>query len=150
MHADRRQVVGDSRIPNGRQAIRAAVLWGLLFGGMQAAAPLLVWWLAPGTVYAISLIVIAPIYIGFAVADGRPIIIAVESSVAALFVVVAAAAITGPAWLLVLGVIGHGIKDLWQHRRQYVAGTRWWAPFCCTVDLVAAALITLAILGGLL
>jgi len=90
------------------------------------------------------------IYIGFAVADGRPIIIAVESSVAALFVLVAAAAITGPAWLLVLGLVGHGIKDLWQHRRQYVAGTRWWAPFCCTVDLVAAALMSLAILGGLL
>ena len=148
MHADRRQVVGDSRIPNGRQAIRAAVLWGLLFGGMQAAAPLLVWWLAPGTVYAISLTLIASVYIGFAVADGRPTIIAVESCVAAIFVVVAAAAITGPAWLLVIGLVGHAFKDLWQHRRQYVAGTRWWAPFCCTVGLVAPALITLAILGG--
>jgi hypothetical protein len=91
---------------------------------MQAASPLLIWWLALGTVYAISLILIAPISIGFAVADGRPIIIAVESSVAALFVLVAAAAITGPAWLLVIGVVGHGIKDLWQHRRQYVAHTR--------------------------
>ena len=90
------------------------------------------------------------LYIGFAVADGRPIIIAVESSIAALFVVVAAAAITGPAWLLVIGLLGHALKDLWQHRRQYVAGTRWWTPFCCTVDLVAAALITLAILGGIL
>ena len=84
MHADRRQVVGDSRIPTGRQAIRAAVLWGLLFGGMQAAAPLLVWWLAPGTVYAISLILIAPVSIGFAVADGRPIIIADATSRAAV------------------------------------------------------------------
>jgi RsiW-degrading membrane proteinase PrsW (M82 family) len=122
----------------------------LLFGGIQAASPLLLWWLAPATVYAISLIVIAPIYIGLAVADGRPFIIAVESSVAALFVVVAAAAITGPAWLLVIGLLGHGIKDLWQHRRQFVTGTRWWAPFCCTVDLVAAALISLAILRGML
>ena len=86
MHADRRQDVGDSHGTTGRQAIRAAILWGLLFGGMQAASPLLIWWLAPGTVYAISLILIAPIYIGFAVADGRPIIIAVESSVAAIFV----------------------------------------------------------------
>jgi len=39
-------------------------------------------------------------------------------------VVVAAAAITGPAWLLVIGLVGHALKDLWQHRRQYVAGTR--------------------------
>jgi hypothetical protein len=29
-------------------------------------------------------------------------------------VVVAAAAVTGPAWLLVLGFTGHGLKDLWQ------------------------------------
>ena len=150
MHADVRHDGAHSHGTIGRQALRAAILWGLLFGGIQAAAPLLIWWLAPGTVYAISLIVIAPIYIGFAVADGRPIIIAVESSVAAIFVVIAAAAITGPAWLLVIGLVGHALKDLWQHRRQYVAGTRWWAPFCCSVDLVAAARITLALLAGML
>ena len=150
MHADIRLDIDDSHLPTKRHTSRAAILWGLLFGGMQAASPLLIWWLAPGTVYAISLILIAPISIGFAVADGRPIIIAVESSVAALFVVVAAAAITGPAWLLVIGLVGHALKDLWQHRRQFVAGTRWWAPFCCTVDLVAAALMSVAILGGLL
>ena len=150
MHADIRRDVGDSHVSTGRHTIRAAVLWGLLFGGIQAAAPLVVWWLAPGTVYALSLILIASVYIGFAVADGRPIVIAVESSIAAIFVVIAAAAITGSAWLLVIGLAGHALKDLWQQRRQYVAGTRWWAPFCCTVDLVAAALIGLAILGGML
>jgi hypothetical protein len=150
MQTDIRHDGAPSHGTTGQHTIQAAILWGLLFGGMQAASPLLIWWLTPGTVYAISLILIAPISIGFAVADGRPIIIAVESSVAALFVVVAAAAITGPAWLLVIGLVGHGIKDLWQHRRQYVAGTRWWAPFCCTVDLVAAALMSVAILGGML
>jgi hypothetical protein len=97
MHTDIRQDGALSHGTTGQYSIGAAFLWGLLFGGMQAASPLVVWWLAPGTVYAISLILIAPIYIGFAVADGRPIIIAVESSVAAIFVVVAAAAITGPA-----------------------------------------------------
>ena len=50
---------------------------------------------------------------------------AVESSIAAAFVLLAAAAITGPAWLLVLGYAGHGLKDFWQERSQYVAGTRW-------------------------
>ena len=64
-------------------------------------------------------------------------------------VLVVASAITGPAWLLVIGLLGPAFKDLWQHRRQYVAGTRWWAPFCCTVDLVAAALIGFAILTGI-
>ena len=43
---------------------------------------------------------IAFVYIGFAVADGRPKVIAVESGVALVFVIVAAAAITGSPWLL--------------------------------------------------
>jgi hypothetical protein len=68
-----------------------------------------------------------------AVADGRPKVIAVESSIAAAFVLLAAAAITGPAWLLVLGYAGHGPKDFWQERSHYVAGTRWWPPFCVAV-----------------
>jgi hypothetical protein len=54
------------------------------------------------------------------------------------FVVIAAAGITGPTWLLVLGFAAHGLKDAWQQRAQYVSGTRWWPPFCAAVDLVVA------------
>ena len=128
--------------------MRAPVVWGVVFGGIQAASPLAFWWLAPATVYALGLVLIAAVYIGFAVADGRRSVIAVESGVAAIFVVVAAAAVTGSAWFLVLGLAGHGFKDLWQHRRQYVAETRWWAPFCLVVDWVAAAIIVLEIAAG--
>jgi hypothetical protein len=76
--------------------------------------------------------------IGFAVADGRWRVIALECSVAMAFVVIAAAGITGPTWLLVLGFAAHGLKDAWQQRAQYVSGTRWWPPFCAAVDLVVA------------
>jgi len=38
--------------------------------------------------------------------------VGVESGLAAIFVVVAAAAVTGSPWLLVLGLMGHGLKDL--------------------------------------
>ena len=55
------------------------------------------------TVYAIGLVFIAAVYIGFSVADARWKVIATETTVAAVFVVVAAAAITGSAWLLVVG-----------------------------------------------
>ena len=88
-------------------------------------------------------------YIGFAIADGRPTIVATEAGVAALFVVIAAAAVTGPAWLLVSGFTGHGLKDLWQHRHHYVANTRWWPPFCLVVDWVAAAILVLLIATGI-
>lgn len=81
-------------------------------------------------------------------ADGRPVI-AVESIVAGAFVVLAAAGVTGSVWLLVLGLAGHGLKDLWQHRSRYVANTRWWRPpFCMAVDWVAAAIITVEIVKG--
>ena len=110
------------------------MLWGVGVGGIQATSPLAFWWLDPATVYALGLILIAAVYIGFGVADGRPAVIVVESGVAALFVLVAAAGVTGPVWLLVLGFTGHGLKDLWQHRSHYVANTRWWPPFCLVVD----------------
>jgi hypothetical protein len=139
-----------ARTPNPRveRSLRAPVLWGVAFGVVQAAAPLGFWWLDPATVYALSLTLIAAVYIGFAVADGRPRVIAVETGIAAVFVMVAAAGITGPAWLLVLGLTGHGFKDLWQHRRQYVANTRWWPPFCLVVDWVAAAILVVLIVIG--
>jgi hypothetical protein len=92
---------------------------------------------------------IAAVYVGFAVADGRPKVIAVETSVAFAFVVVAAAAITGSPWLLVAGLAGHGLKDLWQHRTHFVANTRWWPPFCMIVDWVVAAIIVGEIAAGM-
>ena len=124
------------------------MLWGVVFGVIQAASPLGFWWLAPATVYALSLALIAAVYIGFAVADGRPTVIAVEATIAAVFVVVAAAGVTGPAWLLVAGFIGHGFKDLWQHRTHFVANTRWWPPFCLVIDFVAAAILVVLIVVG--
>ena len=81
---------------------RVPILWEVL----QAASPLGFWWLEPATVYALDLPLIAAVYIGFAVADGRLVVLAVESSVASLFVILAAVAITGTEWLLVVGTRG--------------------------------------------
>jgi hypothetical protein len=78
------------------------VLWGLVFGAGQAASPLAFWWLNTATVYALGLVLIASVYIGFAVADGRRSVLVVETSVATVFVIVAAAAVTGSPWLLVV------------------------------------------------
>ena len=141
--------IGRTDDPDAAQpAVRMPVIWGLVFGAIQAASPLAFWWLDADTVYALGLALIASIYIGFAVADGRPTVIAVESSVATVFVIVAAAAVTGSPWLLVLGLTGHGFKDLWQHRRHFVANTRWWPPFCLVVDWIAAAVIAIEIIAG--
>jgi hypothetical protein len=124
------------------------VAWGVVWGCLQAASPLAFFWLDDATVYAFGLVLIAAIYIGFAVADGRARVIAVETGVTAAFVVVAAVAVTGSAWLLVAGLAGHGLKDLWQHRTGFVANTRWWPPFCATVDFIAATIIAIVVVAG--
>jgi hypothetical protein len=117
-------------------------------GLVQVASPLAFWWLDAVTVYAFGLVLIGAIYIGFAVADGRPKVILVESTVASVFVVVAAIAVTGSVWLIVVGLVGHGLKDLWQHRTRFVGTTRWWPPFCAVVDWIAGAGVALAIIAG--
>ncbi len=100
-------------------------------------------WLTASTVYSLGLTLIAAVYVGFGVADGRRTVIAVEAGVASVFVVIAGIAVTGPAWLIIGGLAGHGLKDLWQHRTGFVANTRWWPSFCAIVDLVAATAIAL-------
>ena len=141
--------VSQQTVTASRSAIRAPMLCGIVVGLLQAATPLAFWWLDSATVYALGLVGIAFIYVGFAVADGRARVIAVESTVTFGFVVVAAAAVTGSPWLLVIGLAGHGIKDLWQHRSHFVANTRWWPPFCMTVDWVVAAIIAGEIAAGM-
>jgi hypothetical protein len=134
--------------PSGKRSILVPVLWGLVIGVIQAGSPLAVRWLDAATVYALELVLIAAVYIGFAVADGRPRVIAVETAVAGLFAVLATTAVTATAWLLVLGYAGHGLKDAWQQHRQYVANTRWWPPFCAAVDWLLAAILIIAITAG--
>ena len=133
-----------------RHPHRAPVAWGIALGVVQAASPLAFPWLDATTVYALGLAAIAAVYVGFAVADGRPRVLAMEVAVASAFVAVAAAAVPALPWLVVAGLTGHGLKDLVQHRTRFVAGTRWWPPFCAAVDVVAAGLIAVLLWAGLL
>ena len=109
------------RTHHGPGTLRVPVISGVLVGVLMAAAPLAFWWLPRATVYSLGLTLIAAMYVGFAVADGRRGVITVEIIVAAVFVLVAAVAATASPWLLVAGLAGHGAKDLWQHRTGYVA-----------------------------
>ena len=148
MIAPRRAPADQPRNATAFAGVRTPVAWGVVWGCLQAASPLVFFWLADATVYALGLTLIAAVYIGFSVADGRSRVIVVETGVATFFVVIAAAAVTGSAWLIVAGLAGHGLKDLWQQHSRFVANTRWWPPFCATVDFVAAAVIAVAIMAG--
>ena len=123
------------------------ILWGVAIGVFQAFSPLAFWWLEPALVWALALVLLASVYIGLAVADGRTSVVAAEIAVTSVFVIVATLAIKAP-WLGVIGVAAHGIKDLVQHRTHFVANTRWWPPFCLVVDFVAAAIIAILLVAG--
>lgn len=138
----------DAHIHSTRPAFKP-IIWGLVVGAIQAASPVAVRYLAPATLHALYIAFIAAVYIGFAVADGRTKVIAVESTVAAAFVVLAAVGVTGSAWLLVASYAAHGVKDFWQHRTQFVAGTRWWPPFCAAVDFLVAAILAVQVAYGM-
>ena len=133
-----------------RHGVRGPVAWGVPLGVVQGALPFALPWIDPAVVHALGLTLIAAVYVGFAVADGRRHVLAVEVAVATVFVVVATAAVTGSPWLVVAALAAHGVKDAWQHRTRFVAGTRWWPPFCAAVDWVAAGVVAAAIASGAL
>jgi hypothetical protein len=128
--------------------VRTPVVWGLVFGVVNVVVPPLFWWLALSTVHALAITLIAAVYIGFAVGDGRPRVLVIEVLVASAFVVLAATAVTETAWLLVVAYAAHGFKDVWQHRTHFVANTRWWPPFCCAVDWLVAIVLSVMIVAG--
>jgi hypothetical protein len=140
--------VADLHTPHVRPSLRVPILWGFVFGAIQAAAPVGFWWLEPATLQAMLLCFIAAVYVGFAVADGRPRVIAIECVIAAAFVLLASVSVTGTAWLLVAGYAGHGLKDFWQERHHFVVNTRWWPPFCACIDWVVALVLTIEIAAG--
>ena len=71
-----------------------AIGWGVGIGAAQAAIALAFWWLPLSTVHALMITLIAAVYVGFAVSDGRTRVIAVEVAVVVAFFIAAAAAVS--------------------------------------------------------
>jgi hypothetical protein len=126
-----------------------AIQWGVGIGVAQGAIAFAFWWVETSTVHALMVGLIAAVYVGFAVADGRAHVIAVECAVVVVFFITAAAAVTFTPWIIVGLYLAHGGKDLWQHRTGFVRGTRWWPPFCFAVDVAVAGVVAAQILLGL-
>jgi hypothetical protein len=143
----RRRVMTGAHVHSPKPSLQP-IIWGLAVGAVQAASPVAVRWVDPAVLHALYITFIAAIYIGFAVADGRPKVIALESAVAGAFFILASIGVTASAWLLVAGYAAHGLKDFWQHRTRFVSGTRWWPPFCAVVDFLVASILAVEIASG--
>ena len=111
-------------------------------GGALAAASVPLHLLVSGNVStdlaAVTLATVAAIYVGFALADGRPAIMGLEAGVALLFAMAALAGLTLSRWATIGAFALHGLWDYAHHRGIRTAMPRWYIPFCAVFDWVFA------------
>jgi hypothetical protein len=124
----------------GRSGWLAALAAGVIFGGITLIIPSL---LSRDTAFgllAILLGMIASVYLGYALNDGRLRAFQVEYVGIILFAALATIALTrGSAMLLALGYLAHGLWDLLHHRRGVEVRMPWWyVPLCLSYDTVVA------------
>jgi len=121
-----------------------AILAGVAGGGLTA-------WLAwspiipdPMAFHAVALALIAAIYLGFALMDGRISIAILEWSVGTVFVVLALLGLWQAPVLMAVGLILHGCWDI-AHRPRGVTTKlpAWYPPFCAAYDFVFAGVFLL-------
>jgi hypothetical protein len=90
-------------------------------------------------VSAMFLSLIAGVYVGFAVQDGRSRLIALEGCVALLFVLAAGLGALIWQWAIPLAYVFHGLWD-WAHVQLVKTDApRWYLPFCAAYDFAVAA-----------
>jgi hypothetical protein len=124
----------------GRSGWLAALVVGVIFAGVTLLIPSL---LSRDTAFgllAILLGMIASVYLGYALADGRLRAFQVEYVGIVAFTALATIALArDSALLLALGYLGHGLWDLVHHRRGVEVRIPWWyVPLCLSYDTVLA------------
>jgi hypothetical protein len=124
----------------GRSGWLAALVVGTVLGGATLIIPSL---LSADTAFgllAILLGMIASVYLGYALADGRLRAFQVEYVGMVAFAALATVSLAqGSAVLLALGYLGHGLWDLVHHRREVEVRMPWWyVPVCLGYDTVVA------------
>ena len=124
----------------GRSGWLAALVAGVIFAGVTLIIPSL---LSRDTAFgllAILLGMIASVYLGYALNDGRVRAFQVEYVGMVAFAALATIALArDSAVLLALGYLGHGLWDLIHHRRGVEVRMPWWyVPLCLSYDTVVA------------
>jgi hypothetical protein len=87
---------------------------------------------------AVILGLVAGIYVGFALQDGRRRILAIEGLAALAFLAFALAGLTWSPWFIPAAYALHGVWDLLHHRQITTAMPFWYPPMCAVYDWVFA------------
>src|SRR6188768_1884461 len=97
--------------------------------------------------YPVVLIVIATLYVLFAVMARSTSSLVGEAIFALVFVAIAAAGFRKTPWLIVAGLALHGVFDFFHHAVIANPGVpAWWPGWCLAYDGVAAAYLAALIL----
>jgi len=88
--------------------------------------------------YPTVLIVVALYYVLFAVMGGTVVTLMIESGVMTVFLLVAVAGFKFNLWIVVAGLVGHGVFDYFHAGIVTNAGMpEWWPAFCSAYDVCA-------------
>ena len=122
-------------------------LIGIVLAGIVCAFAMLVGFDRDGVFYPTLLIVVAHYYILFAVMGTAGDSLLMESLAAGGFVAVAVAGFKKSAWLIVAGLVGHGMFDFVHHRFIENPGVPvWWPGFCLAFDIFAGGFLAARLL----
>jgi hypothetical protein len=100
-----------------------------------------------GGFYPTVLIVVASYYVLFATMAGSHRAILAEVLVMGVFVAVAVAGFNGRPWLVVAGLAGHGVFDVFHGRLRLASSMpSWWPAFCMAIDVGLAACVAFLLL----
>jgi hypothetical protein len=124
----------------GRSGWLAALVAGTVLGGATLIIPSLLPRDTAFGLLAILLGMIASVYLGYALNDGRLRAFQVEYVGMVAFAALATMALArNSALLLALGYLGHGLWDLLHHRHGVEVRMPWWyVPVCLGYDTVVA------------
>ncbi len=97
--------------------------------------------------YPTMVLVIATYYVLFAVMASSTQTLALESLIAAGFIVLAVAGYKINLWLVVAALLGHSVLDLFHHLLVQNPGVpQWWPGFCLSFDVLAGACLAMLLL----
>jgi hypothetical protein len=127
--------MAESFLPFSRLPVRSGVMIGVApLPFHLVVSPELSYELA-----AITLVLIAGVYIGYAFKDGRASSILIELPTALAFSGAAWAGMNGYPSLIIAALALHGLWDLLHHNVVKTEIPRWYIPFCAATDWVMAA-----------
>jgi len=113
---------------------------GLLIGILLGMPHLVISDTASVELASMSLVFIAGIYVGFAITHGDDKPFLVETISALGYVLLAILGILFSRWILVLGLVAHGLWDSAHHRKHSLLTDvpTGYAPFCAVTDITFA------------